>query len=271
MKLFRLSLMCLLSVAVITACVKKQYDNPPDTSQSDPNLPVNATLNQLVSIGLGIQIGKARVLGDTTVYGIVIGDDRSGNIYKQIVIEDTSGGGIVILLDKTNLYGDYPVGRKLYIKTKGLFLTNYKGLPEIAYAVDATGTTSGIPSSLINNYVVKASFPHTVTPTEVTITDLYSNSAKYLNTLIKLNNMQFDATSAGVPYSAPATSTNRTIVDCNHTGQIIMYNSSYANFQPNITPTGNGSITGIMSIYLSTPQFVLRDTTDVQFTATRCP
>lgn len=276
MKLFRLSLMCLLSATVITSCVKKDFDSPPDTSGADPHLPVNTTLRQLTTSALGLPVGKGRVLGDSTVYGIVVGDDRSGNIYKQIIIEDSAGGGMCVVLDKTNLYGDFPVGRKVYIKTNGLYLMNYKGLPEIVFSVDALGNSTGIPSSLINNYLVKASFPHIITPTTVTITDLYGNATQYLNTLIKLEHMQFDDASAGVPYSAAASSTNRTIIEtdattCGQTGQIVMYNSSYATFQPVLTPTGNGTIVGLMSIYISTPQLTLRDTTDVQFTGTRCP
>lgn len=265
--------MCLLGAGVIASCVKKEYDSPPNTSQLDPQLPVNATLRNLVDNMFAVlpTPGKSRVLGDTILYGIVTGDDKSGNIYKQIYIQDTSGGGMVILIDRTNLYGDFPTGRKVYIKTKGLYLTNYKGLPEIAYSVDATGSTSGIPSALIDNYIVKASYPNTVTPKPLTIEELKSNPYQYLNTLVTLTGMQFDATSAGVPYSAANQSTNRTITNCEHTGQIVMYNSSYSTFQPALTPSGNGSITGIVTIYLSTPQFVLRDTTDVAFTGTRCP
>jgi hypothetical protein len=273
MKIIRLSIFCLLSASIITSCVKKQFDNPTDTSHYDPLLPTNASLKDLVAITFSDlpSPGSFKILGDTTVSGIVIGDDRSGNLYKQIVIEDSLGGGMVILLDKTYLYADYPVGRKIYVKTKGLYLTNYKGLPEIAYYVDSKGATSGIPTTLISNYLVKASYPHTITPKVVDIVDLISNPYQYLNTLIQLSDMQFDNASAGVPYSAATSSTNRTITNCAHSGQIVMYNSSYATFQPAITPTGNGSISGIVSIYLSTPQFTLRDTTDVQFTGARCP
>lgn len=83
--------------------------------------------------------------------------------------------------------------------------------------------------------------------------------------------MQFDAGSANVPYSDASASTNRTVTNCSHTASLSMYNSSYATFQPAITPNGNGTIAGIISIYISTPQFVLRDTSDIRFTDPRCP
>lgn len=268
MKLRRLSSLLLLGTTLFSSCLKQQFDNPPDTSHFDPQIPVNAQIGDFATSALNLQAGKSRIIGDSTIYGIVVGDDRSGNLYKQIIIEDSAGFGIAVILDKTNLYGDYPVGRKVYIKLNGLYLANYKGLPEIVYAVDATGSTSGIPSSLIAKYVIPASFPNTITPATVTLSALFSNPGKYMNTLVKLENMEFDAASAGVLYSSPNSSTSRTLKDCPNTGSLVMYNSSYASFQSAITPTGKGSITGIFSLY-NTPQFLLRDTTDVHFTGVR--
>ena len=145
MKFLRLSLLLLGTSVLINSCVKRSYDNPPDTSAIDPNVPTNATIGNFASMGLNMTSGQYRVIGDSTISGVVVADDRSGNFYKQIVIQDASGG-IVLGLDKTYLYNDYPVGRKIYVKLKGLTLINYKGLPEITNSVSATGSTTGIPS-----------------------------------------------------------------------------------------------------------------------------
>lgn len=271
MKLLKIASFCLLT-SVLASCLKGDYDAPPDTSKVDPMLPVNMTLRDLSNIALDMIDGEMRVMGDTTVYGIVIGDDHSGNIYKQIIIQDSSGGGIAVVIDKTTLYGDYPIGRKIYIKLKGLILTNYNGLPELVYDYDSvTDKNNGIPSSIMGDYIIKASYPNHVEPTLVTMSDVYSNPRMYLNTLIKMENMQFDNSSANVPYSDPVRSTTRYISDCPYNGTLGMYNSSFANFQPAITPSGTGTIVGILSTY-NKPQFLLRDTTDVQFTNPRsCP
>jgi len=271
MKLLRLSLICLCGSAILASCVKQNFTAPPNTSEYDPQLPVNSTLKDFAFSGLGLQMGQSRVLGDSTISGIVIGDDRSGNIYKKIIIEDSAGFGMTVILDKTYLYGDYPVGRRIYIKTKGLALTNYKGVPEIVYSINPDNTTNGIPSSLINTFIIKGSYPHTIKPVSISILDLYANPYQYINTLVTLENMQFDNASAGVPYSAATSSTNRTVTNCDMSAKIIMYNSSYSSFQSALTPTGNGSITGIVSVYISTPQFIMRDTADVVFTTPRCP
>lgn len=272
MRTIKLAVFCLTITIVATSCLKQEHDVPPDTSGVDPMLAVNASIKDIADIALSLPSDKGRVLGDSTIYGIVIGDDRSGNIYKKIYIQDTNGSGINIIIDKTFLYGSYPVGRKVYVKLNGLYVFNYRGLPEITYDVDSAGNTTGIPSSLVSNFIVPASFPHTIKPAAVTIADLFSRPAKYLNTLVTLENMQFVAASANVAYSNANASTNRTISDCPFSGTLTMYNSSYATFQPAITPEGKGQITGIFTIYNSTPQFVLRDTSDVRFTEPRdCP
>jgi hypothetical protein len=260
-----------LATSILSSCIKSKFDAPPDTSKVDPKLPVNMTLSQLSSSAMELMDGQSRLLGDSIVYGIVVGDDHSGNIYKQIIIEDTTGG-IAVLIDKTTLYADYPTGRKVYIKLKGLRVSNYKGLPQLIYDYDSVEKRSnGIPSSLLVDYIVKASYPNVVKPKVLTMGEIFTNPSAYLNTLIKIENVQFDANSAGVVYSDAARSTNRYISDCPFNGRLSMYNSSFSDFRSALTPKGQGSITCILSTY-NTPQLVLRDTTDVEMTQPRiCP
>ena len=271
MKIKKIAITLLLATVALSSCLKKDFDAPPDSLSSDPMLPVNMTMRQLADNALAMSDGQRYELGDSTVYGIVVGDDHSGNIYKQLIIQDTTGG-IAVLIDKTTIYGDYPVGRKVYIKLKGLRLANYKGLPQLIYDYDTVAKQSnGIPSTVLGNFLVKASYPNTVEPRVLTMGDIFTNPTYYVNTLIKIENVQFDATSAGVVYSDAVRSTNRYISDCPFNGRLGMYNSAYSDFRGAITPTGVGSLTCILSIY-NTPQLILRDTTDVQMNKERvCP
>ena len=277
MKIFRIALFASMISISLTSCFKQSYDNPPDASRQDPNLPCNVTIGQLSAMAQTMASGAYRTLGDSTIYGIVTADDRSGNFYKQIVIQDSTGG-MTIAIAQTYLYTDYPIGRKVYIKLKGLTLVNYKSLPEICFSASvATGSTvtTGIPSTLESTYLVKASYPNTVVPTPVTMIELFSNANKYLNMLVKIDNMEFDSTAVGVPYAPSSTSglfaASLLVRDCPFTASMVMYNSAYATFQTAITPSGKGSMTGIFSIY-NTPQFLIRDTSDIALTAPRtCP
>jgi hypothetical protein len=271
MKYKFLALTTLLSAVLISSCLKQEFDSPPDSSQYDPALPVQTTLRDLTYRALELGSGSSYKMGDTTVYGVVVANDRTGNIYKQIIIQDTSGGGMAIFIDKTTLYGDYPVGRKVYLKLNGLMLYNYNGLPQIVYDFGEDGKSNGIPSSVLDKYIIKSSYPHPVVPTTVTMIDIFSNPTLYLNTLIKIENVQFEASSANVVYSDDVRSTSRYVSDCPFTAKMQMYNSSFSDFRGAITPNGKGALTAILSIYNS-PQLILRDTTDVEFTQPReCP
>ena len=285
MKGFRFAAIGLTIVSLFTmnSCVKQTYDSPPDLSTFDPNLPVNLKIKDLVSPYWGTS-GGYRILGDSTIYGIVIADDHSGNFYKQIIIQDSTAG-INISVANTYLYNDYPIGRKVYIKLKGLTIISYKGNPELVYAVTAGGSTvTGIPPTLQDTFIVKASFPNTVTPHECRVSDILTGTGQflYLNTLVKLDDMQFDATSMNLPYALPssvAISTSRQIDGClkdsitgivTPLGNVVLYNSGYADFYNAITPSGYGSITGVYTTYSGTAQFQIRDTTDVNMTKPRC-
>lgn len=268
--------LCLaLSILVVgaisfTSCLKKDFDSPPDMSGYDPQLTVNAKLSDLKTMALTTTTPK-QITGDSIVYGIVTADDRSGNFYKEIVIQDSTSG-IVVLIDANSLYNDYPVGRKVYVKLKNLYVGTYKGVPQIGFSVDATGSMNGIPASVMTQYVVEATYPNTVTPEEVTMADLNNNPNYYLNRLVKIDSVEFTTADAGQPYAQPsavATGTGRYIENCSG-DQLEVYSSGYANFQPYMTPAGKGTITGIYSVYGNSAQFLIRDTTDVNMTGTRC-
>ena len=91
--------------------------------------------------------------------------------------------------------------------------------------------------------------------------------------LIRLHGVEFDNASAGVLYAQPtstgAFASSRNIVDSTGTLNYVMYNSSYATFQPSLTPTGSGTLVTVFSYYSSGVQLLIRDTTDVQFNRPR--
>jgi len=251
----------------ISSC-KKDYEAPPDTSGYDPMLPVTHTIAQLLSLPQGSAIDA-----DVVIAGIVVMDDRSGNYYKKMVIQDSTGG-IEILVDQNNLYNDYPVGRKVYVKCKGLYLGAYGGNPQMGYTPDAAGSLSNIPAVLVSDYIVKANYPNPIVPDTLTLAELASPGVakKYLNTLVAIKQAEFTAANVGVPYAQQASlasATNLTVNDCSG-GSITMRNSGYAKFQPYITPGGNGVLLGIYTRYNNTPQIYIRDTSDVKFYGQRC-
>lgn len=258
----------LASVATFTAC-KKTFDSPP--AAADPNIVANTTIKALKA--LHTTPGAYDVITDNLIIsGVVVADDKSGNLYKQLFIQDSTGG-LQVLLDANSLFGTYPVGRRIYIKCKDLCISDYNGTMELgvkAY-VDGLPSVDGIPSGLISNYVIGGSLNNPVVPIVVNQNDLGTNMQdKYLGSLIQLNNYEFtDTTTSFADTSVYKSTVNRTIKNCD--GQtIIIRNSAYANFAARKVPGGNGSVVAIYTTYGTTKQLLLRNAEDVKFDQARC-
>ena len=106
-----------LSMLLITSCVKKDFDAPPDNSTYDPGLTVNASIWQIKQM-YDVNLGPVMIDQDLIISGIVVADDRSGSFYKQIIVQDSTSGITVLIGKSSGLYSDYPIGRKVYIKCK---------------------------------------------------------------------------------------------------------------------------------------------------------
>lgn len=246
----------------ISSCVKKDFDTPPDTSNYDPQLEVTHTIAELKAMPMNSPLDTNGVIA-----GIVVMDDRSGNYYKKIVIQDSTGG-IEILIDQNNLYNDFPVGRKIYVKFKGLYLGEYGQNKQLGYTPDASGSLSNISFVDVDQFIVKANYPNPIVADTFTLAELSNPTAmsKHLNTLIAIKDVEFADDAAGIPYAqiaSLASATNRTVKDCNG-ATITLRTSGYAKFQPELTPTGKGTMVGIYTRYNNTPQLYIRDVNDVQ-------
>jgi len=256
------------SVGTFTAC-KKTFDNPPGAS--DPGIVANTTIKALKA--LHTTPGAYDVISsDLIISGVVVADDKSGNLYKQLFIQDSTGG-LQVLLDAASLFGTYPVGRRIYIKCKDLCISDYNGTMELGVKalVDGSPSVEGIPSGLISKYVIGGSLNNPVVPIVVNQSDLGTNMQdKYLGSLIQLNNYEFgDTTLTFADTSVYKSTVNRDIKNCN--GQtIIIRNSAYANFAGRKVPGGNGNVVAIYTTFGTTKQLLLPNADHVQFTGARC-
>ncbi len=257
-----------LSAVTFSAC-KKSFDNPP--GPADPAIVANTTIRDLKA--LHTTPGAYDVItSDIIISGIVVADDRSGNLYKQLYIQDATGG-IQVLLDAVSLYNTYPVGRRVFIKCKGLCVSDYNGLMALGVKATVAGLPSqeGIPSGVINNYLIGGSINNPVVPKVVSQSVLGTNMQDpYLGTLIQLDGYEFsDVNATYSDTSAYKSTVNLDIKNCS--GQtIIIRTSAYANFAGKKVPAGNGSVVAIYTTFGTTRQLLLREDEDVNFTGGRC-
>lgn len=266
------SILAIVLMVSFSISCKKKFDEPP--YPTDPNITANTTIKALKAIHTAATGSFEQITTDMIISGVVIADDKSGNLYKNIYIQDATGA-INVLLDASGLYGTFPVGRRVFIYCKGLYLSDYRGLIQLGVKSEANGITTmeGIPSALISKYVVGGSIGNTVTPKLVSLSTLTTGlQDPYIGDLIRLDNQEVikgDTSKFWADTSAYKNSANITITDCSG-AQVIVRSSGYANFGSVKPPRGNGSIYAIYTVFGTTKQLVIRDTSDVKFTSARC-
>jgi hypothetical protein len=267
---FMSAVMLVLSAVTFSAC-KKTFDNPPGAA--DPAIVANTSIAALKATHT--TSGAYNVItSDIVISGVVVADDKSGNFYKQLYIEDATGG-LQILLDANSLYGSYPVGRKVFIKCNGLCISDYNGTMELGVKATVAGSPSleGIPGNLVSQYVIGGSLNNPVVPHVVTLAQLTTGMQdRYLGTLIQLDGFAFsNLNTTYSDTSAYKSTVNLDIKNC--TGQtIIVRTSAYSNFAAQKVAQGRGSIYAIYTTFGTTKQLIIRDTSDVKFNDTyACP
>jgi len=257
-----------VALLFIHSCTDLDFDNPP-VGGNDPNYPVNTTIAQLKTRHTLGQYEE--ITEDLTLAALVVSNDEAGNFFKQLEVQDSSGG-IEFRIDVTDLHAQFPVGRKIYIKAKGLWLGDYNGLIQLGAGLgsDASGNPEliRIPESILTNYIKIASYGNPVVPKIKTIDQV---SYDDVSTLVQFDNVQFIASDTNVTYADAVLkqTLNLEIEDCSNT-RIIVRTSGYATFANELTPSGGGSIVGVLSIFGSTYQLMIRDLNDVSMNGPRC-
>ncbi len=203
---------------------------------------------------------------DLTTYGYVISSDRKGNFYKTIIIQDKPENptiGFEVLINDFNLNARYAIGRKIFIKLKGLFFNK----KEDAYQIGIENTfRNGVDRIGPNDYVYfidRSSEISPIIPTKLKPTELTDT---HINTLVKINNLQSET--LGLTYANPSntTSVDRSFVSCETFETIILTTSGFADYKSALIPDERGSITAVLNKFEDEYQLFIRDTNDVNLT-----
>lgn len=193
---------------------------------------------------------------DIVVDAIINANDESGNLYKQLFLEDETGA-IEFKVDMAGLYTDFPVGTKVAINCNGLYLGKYGGVVQLGGLYN--GSIGRLSSSTFYNKVFIVESGLQVAPIETTISGLSDNM---IGKLVTISNIQFADPELGKTYAEGTTTTNRNIEDPSGNA-IIVRTSGYANFAGIQVPSKRGKITAILSKFNSDYQLYVRSLADV--------
>lgn len=162
------------AIFALASCEEWDQVFTTDYGKADVYEPVtmtpNTTIAQLKAL---YKSGPVKIEKDIVIGGQVVSEDRSGNVYKSIYIQDATGG-IELKIGKNALYNDYKLGQWVYVKCGGLTLGAYNGMIQLGYA-DPTGEyeTSYIEVQyIIDTHIFRGKIDTPLQPKKVSAADL---------------------------------------------------------------------------------------------------
>ncbi len=145
-----------------------------DYGKADVYKPVTLTPNKtIMELKSLYKNAPVKIEDGIIIGGQVISEDRSGNIYKSIYIQDATGA-IEVKVGKNSLYNDYKLGQWVYVKCSGLTLGDYKGMIQLGYE-DASGEyqTSYLDVQyIIDTHIFRGELDTPLAPKKVAESDL---------------------------------------------------------------------------------------------------
>ncbi len=269
----------LVLLALAVACVNDDEYNIPEINVEEPNVDVNENITSIKERYRGFEpkIIEAGEESNRALYiqAYVVSSDETGNFYKTLIIQDepeNPTAGVAISTEAIDLYTKFEPGRKIYFRVNGLYIGQYAELPTI-------GTLNGDEIGRISiedfeERILRSTQTDTLVPQIITIAQALDldNNEQYLNTLVKLENVQFPDGLAGIAHYANPHNTfgvNRDLENCD--GELIsLRTSGFADFKSILLPEGNGSLTAILSRFNNDAQLFIRDLDDVLMDGARC-
>jgi len=267
MKRFNQFLPALLLMSItFVACDQRVFEMPP---LNEPVYTDTATMS-IADFKTQFAAATAVEITDTiTISGIVVANDISGNMYKEMTIMDNTGG-LKIAIDRSKLYTEFRVGQRVFIECNGLWVGKYGGYMQLGGSYN--GGIGQMTWETAQAHVFKDGWPlptqDLLTP-EVISFDVVASEAN-MGKLITLENVQFTPVAGEVFCAAAADGStqtlSKTLTSSTNTGRTIVVRlSSASDFANKLLPSGNGNLTGILSLFGTTYQFTPRDSMDFEF------
>ena len=287
MKKIKIFAALLMSAMCLSSCMDKDWtapdfgDNPPYGNNEIVPVPAKkitiAELKTKYADVFSQRSAYKLVDEDLQLFAVVNGNDQGGNLYKQISIQDETGG-IIVGINATDLYAPMPVGQKIVINLKCLYVGTYGCMSQIGGEyngglgrMDANVWKQNIRlvgdevSVGTENDPVKV--PMTAVPDTV---DFYStsNNNELVGRIVRRSGVTISGegtqTLAPEDGSVALTSNcaNRTISGA-PTNKIVLRTSSYSDFASRPIPKGKVDLYGVCTHFNGTWQILMRTNSDM--------
>ena len=275
MKHVKLYLTALLFAAVgITGC-DDNWDTPP-LDGPVATIEANTSILELkqmywIDANNGCDTIETKETGEHIIIkGRVVSSDESGNIYKNMVIDDGTAA-ITVSIDANSLYNTYRYGQEIVIDATDMYIGNYAGLQQLGSPdyddyygwqmgrmplefFQQHAQLNGLPDPAAVDTLVVGSISSLPTTTEGII--------EYQSKLVRFDNVEF-VDGGKEPFAVEQTTVARNITDGTTTLEVS--NSGYSDFYNKMLPEGTGSVVGILSYFNNKWRLLLRSYEDCIF------
>ena len=258
----------LLGLVMLWGCVQDDDFKAP-TPYCSTDLVSNIGYGELRDLYKGETV---RITADLIIEGYVVSSDRKGNFFGTLHFQDRPvgpTGGFQMEVDLRDSHLLYPIGAKILIKLKGLYLGNSKGIFKIGGQFTSFGNISvgRLPVAVIDQHLfVSCNKPVAIEPVSLSMDILADN---HINTLVQFYGVEIKEGEIGLPFAKAQEETLRTLRDCSGR-ELKMLNSGYSDFQGELLPKFNGSIVGVLQRDGQEFRLVIRDSGDMDFEGERC-
>lgn len=275
MKIVKNIFLASVAVMALASCMN-DFDepglkNPPfgNNSIGEPNMTITE-FKEKFSKEL-FETSPTMITEDIVLGGVIVSNDETGNVYKQIVISD-GDDAMLIGTNAVGLYSYLPRGQKVAIDCKGLSIGSYGELPQIGTpytnnkGVIAIGRMSEIT---LKRHIKLVGTPNKecseMIPADLEEAWLTSTNKKCLPRYVRLKGVSFNEADGKRTFAPESEVVNNAVERTVTVGKknIIFRLSSYADFANSVIPQGKFDITGVLTCYYDNWQFMLSSDKDL--------
>ena len=251
----------LLVMAVLMTGCERDYDAPPLNEPIYTGAQPNTTLAQLKEKYSAATAETPVVITDDYIAkAYITGNDESGNIYKQIIVQDATAA-LPIQLDQGNVYTTYRRGQEVFINLKGMCVSVYGGEQQLGWP---DGYLYRMPFANFKELVQKNGWPSADNAKPEVITDISVinlDVSKMTYSLVQLEGVHF--VNGGKNTFATTSGFGEETLKDAHGNTITVRTSNYASFAYETLPVGTGTVVGILGRFNGTWQLTIPAYSDV--------
>ena len=285
----------LLLGSVATSCMDDDWNTPNSVAAPFGNNNITEDAGKIITIKdlkaktvdklpASVANDTIRITEDWQLKVRVTGNDIQGNIYNEVAVEDESGEGLLICIQKSGLFGILPVGQEILVNLKDLYIGIYGNNVQIGtpYTNSSGRTfTSRMPFNTWNEHfkILGDADASKVVPEEFDVTKLKDEAyvKSHRGKLMTLKNVEMDKADGTLAWAPeadkdPGNGVSRAVkINGKAQSLMVVRSSTYADFAALAMPKGKVNLTGIFTVYATNPsrygytwQILLRSIDDVE-------